>query len=103
MAENEQEYGEMYEVPDDSTVRDTDDGGAVITLDDSPTPSESEFYANLAETMPSWELANLGSTLCDTLEKDKEARKKRDEQYEEGLRRTGLGDDAPGEIGRAHV
>jgi len=96
MAENEQEYGEMYEVEDDSTVRDTDDGGAIITIDDSPTPGESEFYANLAETMPSWELANLGSTLCDILEKDKEARKKRDEQYEEGLRRTGLGDDAPG-------
>jgi len=96
MAENEQEYGEMYEVEDDSTVRDTEDGGAMVTLDDSPTPAESEFYANLAETMPSWELANLGSELCDILEKDKEARKKRDEQYEEGLRRTGLGDDAPG-------
>ena len=96
MAENEQEYGEMYEVEDDSKVRDTDDGGAMVTLDDSPTPAESEFYANLAETMPSWELANLGSELCDVLEKDKEARKKRDEQYEEGLRRTGLGDDAPG-------
>jgi hypothetical protein len=96
MAENEQEYGEMYEVEDDSKVRDTEDGGAMVTLDDSPTPAESEFYANLAETMPSWELSNLGSELCDILEKDKEARKKRDEQYEEGLRRTGLGDDAPG-------
>jgi hypothetical protein len=96
MAENEQEYGEMYEVEDDSKVRDTEDGGAMVTIDDSPTPAESEFYANLAETMPSWKLANLGSELCDILEKDKEARKKRDEQYEEGLRRTGLGDDAPG-------
>ena len=85
MAENEQEYGEMYEVEDDSKVRDTDDGGAMVTLDDSPTPAESEFYANLAETMPSWELANLGSELCDILEKDKEARKKRDEQYEDCL------------------
>ena len=77
MAENEQEYGEMYEVEEDSSVRDTDDGGAIITLDDSPTPGESEFYANLAETMPSWELANLGSSLCDIIEKDKEARKRR--------------------------
>jgi hypothetical protein len=96
MADNEQEYGEMYEVEDDSKVRDTEDGGAMVTLDDSPTPGESEFYANLAENMPTWELSNLGSELCDILEKDKEARKKRDEQYEEGLRRTGLGDDAPG-------
>jgi hypothetical protein len=96
MAENKQEYGEMYEVEDDSGVRDTDDGGAMVTMDESPTPAESEFYANLAETMSVSELSNLGSTLCDILEKDKEARKKRDEQYEEGLRRTGLGDDAPG-------
>jgi hypothetical protein len=96
MAENEQEYGEMYEVEDDSGVRDTEDGGAMVTMDESPTPAESEFYANLAETMSVSELSNLGSELCDILEKDKEARKKRDEQYEEGLRRTGLGDDAPG-------
>jgi hypothetical protein len=96
MAENKQEYGEMYEVEDDSDVRDTDDGGAMVTMDESPTPSQSEFYANLAEDMSPSELADLGSELCDILEKDKEARKKRDEQYEEGLRRTGLGDDAPG-------
>lgn len=96
MADKEQEYGEMYEVEDDSKVRDTDDGGAMVTLDDSPTPAESEFYANLAENKATWELSSLGSKLCDILEKDKEARKKRDEQYEEGLRRTGLGDDAPG-------
>jgi len=96
MAENEQEYGEMYEVEDDSKVRDTDDGGAMVTIDESPTPADSEFYANLAENKASWELSSLGSELCDILEKDKEARKKRDEQYEEGLRRTGLGDDAPG-------
>ena len=30
------------------------------------------------------------------INRDKEARQKRDKQYEEGLRRTGLGDDAPG-------
>ncbi len=30
------------------------------------------------------------------ISRDKEAREKRDKQYEEGLRRTGLGDDAPG-------
>ena len=96
MAENEQEYGEMYEVEDDSKVRDTEDGGAMVTIDESPTPAESEFYANLAENKATWELSSLGSELCDILEKDKEARKKRDEQYEEGLRRTGLGDDAPG-------
>ena len=32
----------------------------------------------------------------DLIEKDKEAREGRDKQYEEGLKRTGLGNDAPG-------
>lgn len=98
MAERDDEKGEMIDLPEgaDNDVFDTDDGGAMVTLDESPTPAESEFYANLAETMPPIQLSGLGSSLCDLIEKDKEARKRRDEQYEEGLRRTGLGDDAPG-------
>lgn len=98
MAERDDEQGEMIDLPEgaDNDVFDTDDGGAMVTLDESPTPAESEFYANLAETMPPIQLSGLGSSLCDLIEKDKEARKRRDEQYEEGLRRTGLGDDAPG-------
>jgi len=98
MAERDDDnLGEMIDLPDeDSGVEDTEDGGALVTIDESPTPADSEFYANLAETMPSYELANLGSSLCDIIEKDKEARKRRDEQYEEGIRRTGLGEDAPG-------
>ncbi len=97
MAERDEELGEMIDLPDpDNDVEDTEDGGAMVTIDESPTPAESEFYANLAETMPPIQLSGLGSSLCDLIEKDKEARKRRDEQYEEGLRRTGLGDDAPG-------
>lgn len=97
MAERDEELGEMIDLPEaDNDVEDTEDGGAMVTLDESPTPAESEFYANLAETMQPIQVANLGSSLCDLIEKDKEARKRRDEQYEEGLRRTGLGDDAPG-------
>jgi hypothetical protein len=97
MAELDENVGEMMDLPPEmSDVEDTDDGGAMVTIDDSPAPAQTEFYANLAEVIPSWELSNLGSSLCDLIEKDKEARKRRDEQYEEGLRRTGLGDDAPG-------
>jgi hypothetical protein len=97
MAERDEELGEMIDLPDEKNdVEDTEDGGAMVTLDESPTPAESEFYANLAETMPPIQLSGLGSSVCDLIEKDKEARKRRDEQYEEGLRRTGLGDDAPG-------
>jgi chaperonin GroES len=83
---------------DDEDVIDTPDGGAIVRLDDDEgmEPRSEDFLANLAETMPESELQDLAQTYLDLIGKDKEARKKRDEQYEEGLRRTGLGDDAPG-------
>lgn len=98
MGEEELPEGEMVELDADATdVVDTDDGGAVVTLDEEgPAAGESEFYANLAETLPEPDMARISSQFLDLISKDKDARKKRDEQYEEGLRRTGLGDDAPG-------
>ena len=96
--EDELPEGEMVELEDDAVdVEDTEDGGAIVTLDEEDTPAgESDFYANLAETMPDADLNRISSQFLDLISKDKDARKKRDEQYEEGLRRTGLGDDAPG-------
>ena len=99
MDDEETPEGEYMELPDfeDSDVEDTEDGGAIVTLaDEGPAKGDSEFYANLAETLPEPELASIASRFLDLISKDKDARKKRDEQYEEGLRRTGLGDDAPG-------
>lgn len=100
MDEDELPEGEMIavDVLDDS-VEDTEDGGAIVTLDDDSDlrpDGTGDFYANLAETMPEPDLAKLSSRMLDLISKDKDARKKRDEQYEEGIRRTGLGDDAPG-------
>lgn len=97
--ENEQlEDGEYVELPDvEDDVEDTEDGGAIVRLDDDTArPADSEFYANLAEDMLENELNTLGNTLIDLIEKDKKAREKRDAQYEEGIKRTGLGDEAPG-------
>ena len=91
--------GEMVEFDGEevSDVEDTDDGGAIVTLEENgPAAGESEFYDNLAETMPEPDLKSLASKFLELISRDKEARKKRDEQYEEGIRRTGLGDDAPG-------
>jgi hypothetical protein len=91
--------GEMVEFDGEevSDVEDTEDGGAIVTLDENgPAAGESEFYDNLAETMPEPDLKTLASKFLELISRDKEARKKRDEQYEEGIRRTGLGDDAPG-------
>lgn len=57
---------------------------------------EQPFDVNLAEVLGAKTLSTLGIELADLVQKDKTSRKKRDEQYEEGIRRTGLGDDAPG-------
>jgi len=95
--DQEEQLGEMMGFDEeDTSVRDTEDGGAIVTIDDSPSIGEDEFYGNLAETLPEHELSLIGHNLCELIERDKESRKRRDEQYEEGLRRTGLGDDAPG-------
>lgn len=96
--DDQPEEGEFYEVDDESDVVDTEDGGAIVTLDDEDDSDEpsAEFLQNLAETLPETELRTLASQFLDFVARDKEARSKRDEQYEEGIRRTGLGDDAPG-------
>lgn len=91
--------GEIFEVEDDDDIKETEDGGAIVKLDDRPLLGDSEFYANLAEDMSEGELSVIGSDLAELVEKDKQAREKRDKQYEEGIRRTGLGDDAPGGAG----
>lgn len=91
------EDGELVHMePDGDEVVETDDGGAIVQMgDDTPNP-DSEFYDNLALEMSSTDLKRLSADLIDLIEKDAEARKKRDEQYAEGIQRTGLGDEAPG-------
>ena len=78
-------------------VEELEDGSAIVTMDEFPGPMEDEdFYSNLAESVNIFDLEKIGMRYLDMIEKDKEAREKRDKQYEEGLKRTGLGDDAPG-------
>lgn len=95
---DDEEYGEMIEMPgeEEPDVEDTEDGGAIVRLDGESASRSDDFYANLAEDMSDSDLANIASRYVDLIGKDKDARKKRDEQYEEGIRRTGLGEDAPG-------
>ena len=97
--EAREDLGEMFELPEEAAdVEDTEDGGAIVRFgkEESKPQGESEFYANLAETLPESDMDDVAQDFLGLISKDKEARKKRDEQYEEGLRRTGLGDDAPG-------
>jgi hypothetical protein len=58
---------------------------------------DEDFYQNLAEeAINVYDLEKMGMRYLDLIDNDREARQKRDKQYEEGLRRTGMGDDAPG-------
>lgn len=84
----------------DSDVIDTEDGGAIVTLsdedEDDEAPEDSDFYENLALVIPETELQRIATQYLELIDKDKTAREERQKQYEEGIRRTGLGKDAPG-------
>lgn len=79
-------------------VEEQDDGSALITdmTDETDDSTSAAFGENLAATIKISDLNTIAGELIELIEKDKEARKKRDKQQEEGIRRTGLGDDAPG-------
>lgn len=84
-----------------SDVEETEDGGAIVKIGpDDETAMESEFYDNLLTAndvpIPQSFLDKLASDLIEAVDLDIESREGRDKQYEEGLRRTGIGGDAPG-------
>jgi hypothetical protein len=98
------EYVQLPAVNDDPyTITETPDGGMVVQLGtpyEAPQPNEG-FFVNLADvtiagTIPEPVQDRVITDLIKRIEEDKESRKKRDEQYEEGIKRTGLGNDAPG-------
>lgn len=78
-------------------VIELEDGSVVINFQDKVGPQKDpDFYANLAEVFDEAVLDSLANEYLDYIDVDREARKERDKQYEDGLKRTGLGKDAPG-------
>jgi hypothetical protein len=95
------EFADTAEVNlfDQADVEEQDDGSAIVRLEDDDLlgPDDSpDFYENLADVIDSYNLSGIAIKYLELVEKDKSAREGRDKQYEEGLRRTGLGQDAPG-------
>lgn len=88
---------EKYD-PEDWGYEDTDDGGAIVQMDDEgESEDDKDFFRNLAkEDIPEDQLQTLATNLLEYIENDKESRKPRDDKYAEGIKRTGLGDEAPG-------
>ena len=92
----EQEDGSaVVDLPEMDTEEQAD-GSAIITMESDGPEFNPEFYDNLADSIDPGTLSSLGMRYLDLLETDKEARSLRDKQYEEGIRRTGMGNDAPG-------
>ena len=92
---DEQEDGSAVVDMPEMETEEQPDGSAIITIDDGPE-FNPEFYDNLADSIDPSELSDLSRRYLELLETDKEARSLRDKQYEEGIKRTGLGNDAPG-------
>ena len=89
----------LDDLPDteESEVTELPDGSAVVKGPEEPEkPQEGGFYANLAETLEERDLSRWGIDLCERVESDKKSRQQRDKQQAEGIRRTGMGGDAPG-------
>ena len=78
-------------------VIELEDGSVVVNYKEKQSPRKNpQFYENLAEVLDESTLQSLATEYLDLIDADKESRSQRDKQYEEGLRRTGLGKDAPG-------
>ncbi len=81
-------------------VQEQADGSAIVVPlrkeQDKDKKKAGEFTENLAEVLDEAVLRNIAQELIRLIEQDQETRSKRDEIYAEGLRRTGLGNDAPG-------
>jgi len=96
--DGDKDYDTAPPTPGDMDVEENDDGSATIAIGVEVKEKESkEFYENLADgIVPDHVLSRIANSLLTTIERDKEARTQRDEQYAEGIKRTGLGAEAPG-------
>jgi len=85
----------FVDVPDE--VTDTDDGGAIVKMgDDSAKRPNREWYANIADDFEDELKSTICTRLLEDIERDGKARSKREKDYEESIKRTGLGKETPG-------
>ena len=102
---NEERPGEPLEervedVPEGeaSSLEMLEDGAAIATIEDSEEEATEtgEFYDNIVDLFDEPFLDDLANRLLEDIDRDKKSREKRDEQYAEAIKRTGLGKEAPG-------
>lgn len=82
------------ETMDDDQMIEHEDGSVEIL--EPEVQEESDFYENLAEKLDSTTLTRIANDLLDSIEIDRDSHKRQEELYEEGLKRSGLDNDASG-------
>lgn len=90
---------QTVEVDDQPTpeVTDLGDGNSEVLMDSPGGGTDPhEFTANLADVLPDSVLDSLAEKYLKLIDIDVEARKPRDKQYADGLKRTGIAEPAPG-------
>jgi len=92
------EEGDEFELEEQQPdVEDTPDGGALISMPGEVQEEvNEEHFRNLAEELDAGVVEKLGLSLHELIEDDKRSRAERDRLYADGLKRTGLGNEAPG-------
>jgi hypothetical protein len=93
---DEDEVIEYEMPPEDAEVEELPDGSAIVRMESKGPMEDEDFYANLAEEISPYDLNKIALRYMDLVENDKKSREERDKKYEEGLKRTGMGNDAPG-------
>jgi hypothetical protein len=89
--------GMEFEIPDDEQeIEELPDGSAIVRMETKGPMEDEDFYQNLADVLDPYDLNKIALRYMDLVENDKKSREERDKKYEEGLKRTGLGNDAPG-------
>ena len=95
--ETEEDQEEELQL-DESELEELPDGSVIVRMPVKGPMENEDFYQNLADSddIDPLKMSMLALKYIELIEKDKKAREQRDKQYEEGIRRTGLGNDAPG-------
>jgi len=96
--DDDHKFNDIFDADmEEGNIEELPDGSVIVRMDDLKGPDdEPDFYENLAEILPAYDMGNVAIKYLDLIDKDKDARSERDKQYEDGIRRTGLGHDAPG-------
>jgi hypothetical protein len=85
----------FVDVPNE--VTDTDDGGAIVKIgEDVENRPNRKWFENIAEDIDDEKLQTMCTSLLEDITRDGKAREKREKDYEESIKRTGLGKETPG-------